>query len=72
MATSRQLPAQPPLRPPPGTESGRVDEALPLAEAAATRGDSLRLLVGQSYWIALLGEACAHGGRADEAARLLE
>jgi DNA-binding NtrC family response regulator/tetratricopeptide (TPR) repeat protein len=54
------------------TESGRVDEALPLAEAAVTRGESMRLLVGQSYWIALLGEACAHGGRVYEAERLLE
>src|SRR4029450_10495684 len=54
------------------TQSGRVDEALPLAEAAVTRGDAMRLLVGQSYWIALLGEARARGGRVEDAARLLD
>jgi tetratricopeptide (TPR) repeat protein len=53
------------------TQSGRVEEALPLAEAAVTRGASMRLLVGESYWMALLGEACARRGRVEDAARLL-
>ena len=54
------------------TQSGRVEAALPLAEAAVTRGASMRLLVGQSYWMALLGEACAGCGRVEDAARLLD
>ncbi len=32
----------------------------------------MRLLVGESYWIALLGEACARRGRVEDAARLLD
>jgi hypothetical protein len=50
----------------------RVGDAAQKFRVAVTRGASMRLLAGESYWIALLGEACARRGRVEDAASLLD